>query len=153
MYFTNDAIEMLVTINDRGINLINNAVVVDKTFLVKLIARLKVAVEMLVATNVINSLEILPIEAALVTAVAIKAINKVNNLDMDVTEIVFTDKEIALVNFCNIFAMLDTTVAVKFCKNDFVTIPEKDAEENGSFPNIKRLLRLHNQPLSLRLRK
>ena len=153
MYFTNDEIDVLVTVNDRGINLIKNAVVVDTTFLVKLMARLKVAVEMLVATNVINSLAILPIEAVLVTAVVVKVLNKVNNLLIVATEFVLANKETTLVNARNIVAVLDTAVAVKFCINDFVTIPEKDAEENGCLPNIKRLLHLHTGSKSLKHHK
>ena len=123
MYFTIDAIDVLVTVNDRGINLIKNAVVVDTTFLVKLIARLKVTVEMLVATNVISSFAICAIEAVLFTAVAVKVLNKVNNLDI----VTFED-----------------TAELKVRKKDFLTIPEKDAEEKGLLPNI-RLLELQHQ--------
>ena len=79
---------------------------------------------MLVATNVISSFAICAIEAVLFTAVAVKVLNKVNNLDI----VTFED-----------------TAELKVCKNDLVTIPEKDAEENGCLPNIRRLCYLRNQ--------
>ena len=43
------------------------------------------------------------------TAVAVKVLNNVNNLDIVAIEVVFTIKETALVNACNIVAVLDTT--------------------------------------------
>ena len=145
MFLINDATEVLVAVNVRPTSLIKNAVEVDTTLLVKLIAFLNVAVETLVATNVINSLAILPIDAMLFTAVAVRVLNKVNSLVIVAVELVLANKETTLVNACNIVAVLDTAVAVKVCRKDFVTIPEKDAEENGCLPNIRRLLHLHNR--------
>jgi hypothetical protein len=145
MFLINDVTEVLVAVNVRPTSLIKNAVVVDKTLLVKLIVFLNVAVETLVATNVINSLAICPIEAMLVTAVAVKVLNNVNSLVIVAVELVFANKETTLVNARNIVAVLDTAVAVKVCKKDFVTIPEKDAEENGCLPNIRRLCYLRNR--------
>jgi len=135
MFLINDVTEVLVAVNVRPTSLIKNAVVVDKTLLVKLIVFLNVAVETLVATNVINSLAICPIDATLITAVAVRVLNKVNNLLIVAVELVLAKRETTLVNACNIVAVLDTA-ELKVCKKDFVTIPEKDAEENGCLPNI-----------------
>jgi len=144
MFLINDAIEVLVAKSGLPTSLIKNAVEVDTTLLVKLIAFLNVAVETLVATNVINSLAICPIEAMLVTAVEVRVLNKVNSLVIVAVELVLAKRETTLFNARNIVAVLDTAVAVKVCKKDFVTIPEKDAEENGCLPNIRRLCYLRN---------
>ena len=98
------------------INLVKDAVTVDTTLFVKLIALAKVAIEILVANNVKKFEAILFIEAMLFTAVAVRVLNKVNSLDI----VAFED-----------------TAELKVCKKDFVTIPEKDADENGCLPNIK----------------
>ena len=143
MFLINDAIEVLVAKSGLPTSLIKNAVEVDTTLLVKLIAFLNVAVETLVATNVINSLAICPIEAMLVTAVEVRVLNKVNSLVIVAVELVLAKRETTLFNARNIVAVLDTAVAVKVCRKDFVTIPEKDAEENGCLPNISSPLRLH----------
>jgi hypothetical protein len=153
MFLINDATDVLVAVNVRPTSLIKNAVVVDTTFLVKLIAFLNVAVETLVATKVINSLAICPIDAMLVTAVAVRVLNKVNSLVIVAVELAFANKETTLVNARNIVAVLDTAVTVKVCRKDFVTIPEKDAEENGCLPNIRRLLHLHTGSKSLKHHK
>jgi hypothetical protein len=143
MFLINDATEVLVAKSGLPTSLIKNAVEVDTTLLVKLIAFLNVAVETLVATNVINSLAICPIEAMLVTAVEVRVLNKVNSLVIVAVELVLAKRETTLFNARNIVAVLDTAVAVKVCRKDFVTIPEKDAEENGCLPNISSPLRLH----------
>jgi hypothetical protein len=114
-------VEELIAVIVVLINLVKDAVVVDTTLFVKLIAWVKMEIEILVANNVKTLEAIKFIEAIPFTTVAVKVLNNVNNLDI----VAFED-----------------TAELKVCKKDFVTIPEKDADENGSFPNIMRLLRL-----------